>query len=262
MNGQVRSAARDVANHRRATYGDEDPGADEGALTRRRFANDGEPMAARGIVPKQRRRLVEVRYEKVEVSVVVIVAGRKTSAGLNDRESRTGVLGHVLEVPPAHVLEQQIPLPVGQRISYIVHLGIDVSVGHGEIQVSVVVEVGERRSPRHGEVRRIPDACLLAHVLEEAAAGTSIEGTEVFREVGHEDVQVPVAVDVSHFRAHARLRRAARAKGRSGPQTDLFESALAVVAIQVVGVGVVRHVDVQRPHRRRGPRPARRNRNL
>ena len=122
-----------------------------------------------------------------------------------------------------------------------------MAVGHHQIEVAVVVEVGESSAPGEGPEGGGTDPAALRHVLEEAVAQAKIEGREVLGEVGGEQVEHAVAVHVAHGEAHAGLGGAVLVEPGARPRRDFLEDAVPLVAIEVVGVGVVGHVEIGAP---------------
>ena len=96
-----------------------------------------------------------------------------------------------------------------------------------------------------GRKVRGPTPVVLARVLEEGVAEALVEGREVLREVGDEEV------GDRRRRPRRRRRRPCwpgppvAVEGGEGRDADLLEVAVALVAIEVVGIGVVGHVDVE-----------------
>ena len=69
-------------------------------------------------------------------------------------------------------------------------------------------------------------------------------GGEVLGEVGDEDVGMAIGRHVADRDAHAGLGRAVRVECAPRPGAHLLEDPAALVPIEVVRVGVVRHVDI------------------
>ncbi len=107
-----------------------------------------------------------------------------------------------------------------------------------------MVEVGQLGAPRQRRIGRSREAQVLGHVLEQQIAQVAVEGRDVLVEVGDEEVEPAVGVEIAGRQAHARLGVAHGVEGGARPQPDLLEAA-ALVVVEVVGVRVVGGVEVE-----------------
>ena len=82
------------------------------------------------------------------------------------------------------------------------------------------------------------------HVFEQAAAEVAVEGGDVVGEVGLEDVEAAVEVEVPHRHAHARLGGAELAVGDAARHGHVAERAVVLVPVEDRGGGVAGHVQV------------------
>ena len=171
------------------------PDRDRGAA--RDLADHGQPRAGRALVAQQLRRRIERGDQDVEPAVVVEVAHGEAAVRAHELESRPRLGGGVAEQRlrlrgraarrhGAAVLQQEVPLAVrADDLGVPVDLGIDVPVGDDEVEIAVVVEVGEGRAPLQRRGRSAgPTPVVSARVLEEGAAEALVERREVLGEVG------------------------------------------------------------------------------
>ena len=100
-----------------------------------------------------------------------------------------------------------------------------------QVEIAVVVEVGERSTPRHRPVGDRSDTRLFAGVLEQTPAQAAVQGGEVLREVGDEDVEQTVPCRVAHRDPHAGLGRPIGVEGAPRPDAGLLEGAVPLVAV-------------------------------
>ena len=86
----------------------DDARADGAAVRLDADEQDLQPVAAAGhVVPQQRRRLVHVDDEHVDVAIVVEIAERATPAGVRRGHAGAGLLDQLLEPAVAEVAEDQ-----------------------------------------------------------------------------------------------------------------------------------------------------------
>ena len=103
--------------------------------------------AARRVVAEQRRRLVHVDDEHVDVAVVVVVAERGAAARFLDRQAAADSPATSRKRRPSRFrnscLRCRYCVPSPCRAD----LGIDVAVGDEDIEQAVVVDVDEADAP-------------------------------------------------------------------------------------------------------------------
>ncbi len=127
----------------------------------------------------------------------------------------------------------------GQRLD-----GPHRAVDRHQVEDAVAVGVDEAGAEAVGLEGRHPEAGGHGDVLEEAGAVVLVEGVGLAREVGHEEVEVAVAVVVARVDAHRRLGEAVGIQRAAGEQGLVAEGAVALVEPQLVGRAVVGHVEV------------------
>ena len=111
--GKVRPTARNVTNPFPVSHRDFDAGSDNSPLARGHVTRDGKPGTSWRVVAEQRRRLVEMGQQKIQIAIIVVVSHGQAPTGLEQRETGAGVLGRVDEPGLPHVLEQDIPRRTG-----------------------------------------------------------------------------------------------------------------------------------------------------
>ncbi len=94
------------------------------------------------VIPDEIRSLPTVRYDNVEVAVIIEITNCRASPNVFDLESRSALCRDIAEGPVLIVIEQ-VSLLISQ--AWIVKLDIvdDVSVGDIDIGVPIVVVVEE-----------------------------------------------------------------------------------------------------------------------
>ena len=159
-------------------------------------------------VLQQRRRVVHVVDDDVEIAVVVEIADGQAAADPRDLQARAGAIRHVAE-PRAQVEQQLVLLAEGlAQLRVLVDVREDVAVGEEQIEPAVEVGVEERRAPSHADERRAGEPALHARVLELPAVEIVIERVPIVGERREDEIHAPVAVVVAGVDAHAGLRAA------------------------------------------------------
>ena len=116
-------------------------------------------------------------------------------------------------------------------------------VGDVDVEVAVIVDVEHLRPETERDETRAQSG-LLRRVLEQSLAEVAVEGIQLLREVGDEDVGKAVAVDVTAIDAHAGLRLAVAVEADARRVRHVGEGAVAVVLVEEVPHHVVGDVDV------------------
>src|SRR6185369_4791718 len=89
--------------------------ADGVAVADRPLKGNGDPPAAGRVVAQERRTIVVVHDEHVDVAVVVVVAERRAPAGLRFEQRSANVTRDVAEASAAKIPEQLLALQVRAR---------------------------------------------------------------------------------------------------------------------------------------------------
>ena len=118
-----------------------------------------------------------------------------------------------------------------------------MAVGDQNVGVAVVVGVEEGRAPAEG-VGVDAETGGVGDVGEGAVPVGVVKGGGVVGEVGFEEVEAAVTVDVGGGGAHAGLLAAVLVEGDAGVGADVGEGAVVVVAVEDGGGGVAGDVEV------------------
>ena len=144
------------------------------------------------------------------LSVVPEIAYGQAAAGSAEWRCRTRFIGDVGESSVAVVvIKNSRFLKVAAEV-LAVDFGIDVAVNQQKIGPAVIVEVEEHRAP--SQILRVQaESGGEGDVVECAVAVVAIEGGGVVGEIGFEDVELAVAIEVGDGRcpcqpARVRLR--------------------------------------------------------
>ena len=239
------AARADLAQLLFAPGADRDLCADREPVPGRGRGAHRDPVALRRLpVLQQRRRIVHVVDDEVEIAVVVEITDSEAAANAGDLQTRAGAIRHVAE-PRAQAQQQLVLLPVGlPELRVLLDVREDVAVGKEQIERAVEIGVEERRAPSHADERRAGDVALQARVLELAAVDVVIQRVPIARERREHEIHAPVAVVVARVRSHSRLRACVTVERHARRESDVLETSVAGVVVQEVGVRVVRHEQI------------------
>ena len=124
---------------------------------------------------------------------------------------------------------------------------LDVSVRDEDVLAAIEVVVEEERPERQGEKTVAADLGYRRLVDEEADALVVVERDHLVREVPDDEVGHAVAVVVGGVDSHGAPGRPVLRKGDSGEHSGVLEPPAAEVPVEIVGLGVVRHREVEEP---------------
>ena len=179
----------------------------------------------------------------VDAAIVVEVSGGEASCDPGLLEDGSGLGGDVDESVAGVVGEEHGLLVVELRV--VEADGVEVvALDDEEIFAAVVVVVEEVDAPAGVEEGDASDAADVAVVGEAAVAVVFVEGIFLVGEVGDDHVGEAVVVVVLEVDAHAGEGSSVTVDGHLGGEADLFEGAVALVAVEVFEHGVVGDGDV------------------
>ena len=103
-------------------------------------------MAAE-VVAKERRRLIHVHDEDVDVAIVVEIAKGHAAAGVDFGNAGAGLFEQFFEFAAAQIPEHHVGRLVGGIGEFLFHLGIDHAGGAEKVRQTIVVEVHDAGAP-------------------------------------------------------------------------------------------------------------------
>src|ERR1041385_9121788 len=106
-------------------------------------------ISATHVVAEQRRRLVRIDDQNVDIAVVIKVAERHAATRMWFGDGRTGLVEQLLELPAAQVPEQYVWRFVWRIGDLRFHFGIDHSGGEEQVGKTVVVQVHDPGAPAY-----------------------------------------------------------------------------------------------------------------
>src|SRR4029077_14884678 len=117
------------------------------------------------------------------------------------------------------------------------------SVSNREIQPAVEVDIEEGATESEAVARRNPDSGLRGNVFEALSAET-IQADHLIIEISDGDARRAGVVEIGDIDAHAGARFAFTAESDSCLDCSIFESAVVLVAIELVRLRVVGHQEI------------------
>src|SRR4029453_16552086 len=159
---------------------------------------------------------------------------------------RTSTGGRVLEFQTTQVVKQLLALTERKRIVLQRRRVDDLygAVDDKEVQCAVVVEI----EPRGAEARvwqaDRAQARSSALVLEYAGTVIDVQVETLAGEIGHNEIFIPVIVDVAGVDTHSRFGFAARIERHPCQKRCVLERAIVQVDPELIGVAVIRYVEV------------------
>ena len=154
-----------------------------------------QPVAVGQIVSVKVRsgghRVVEhrhlIHHQQIQIAVVFQV-----------KHHRPAPDAVIVQAQGAGVFAERTVLVLEIRIGHRDAVGVQVAVGHKQIQVAVVVEIGEVGPPANGQVRQAEPTGLVQKRLARPLTHHEL----VEPNIGEIVVQPPVVVDVAHGGTH------------------------------------------------------------
>src|SRR5882762_7144215 len=122
-------------------------------------------ILGRGIIAQERRRLVHIHDDKIQITIVVEVSEGTAAAGMLRRHARTSFVAHLLKTSIAQIAKDNTWALVWKLRKDFPHFGIYISRNQENIGVAVVVEIYYSCSPTD-KAGFLADAGWHGHVIE------------------------------------------------------------------------------------------------
>lgn len=225
---------------------DLDDGADGVAIGARAFERDAQSVVAGGeIVAIEIAGAAVGGGEDVEVAVVVVVAKGNATADLWARERCADLGGDVGEALAGGFAQEKMGhLGVADAAADVADGVVDVAVHHHEVGPAVEIEIAEQATKAQTIARGDTEA--EGHgAIDEARAIPLIEAEHFVIEVGDGDGGAAAAAEIDDVDAHAGAGLAVLREGDAEADGGLGECVVAVVAVELVGLGVVGDEEVE-----------------
>ena len=179
----------------------------------------------------------------IEVAVVVVVAEGAAAGRGVFHDARAALVGDFFEAAVAEIAVEVFVLGVFEVGFGFVDLGVDMAVGHKDVEPAVVVHVEEADAPAE-EAGVDAEAAGIGAVFEDGVAEIGVEGIGVAGEIRFYDIEIAVAVVIADGNTHACLRFGFGGERGAVLDGDVLEGAVMLVEIKRGGGGIVGHIDV------------------
>ena len=192
-----------------------------------------------GVVAPKQGALPGVAHENIQVAVVVVIGhGRAAPDQIPRRRSHASSRARIDKTALTIVEVQLIALAVGGL--WIKPIDVLVNVSIGDVEIGVAVVVGVEEIDAKGQLVQAASryACGQRFVGKHPAACVVVQGVALPLEIGHRQVEAPIAVAVGHIHAHRPFGLAAGIVRHANHQPH-FHKATAVVAPEKIRGGVV-----------------------
>src|SRR5579883_541600 len=153
-------------------------------------------------------------------------------------ENRTALGAYVAECFSV-IVEEQHRLAIG-------HVGLNgldqvvgIAVGEKQVEVAVVIVIEELEPPAAHQARCCADAGCVGLIIKSLVVVVLIERILFVIDVGDEEVQPSVLIEVGGIDSHAGSGTASLAETYSGKGGDFFELAVAAIHEEEVRGGIV-----------------------
>jgi hypothetical protein len=182
----------------------------------------------------------------VEIAVVVVVRHGQ-AATVGQEFTREPAARNLLELPAVHPSEQLHGLGVDVGIREDGFRVADSPVGDEQVEHAVVVEVFQSFAESgHLQARR-SQARARGNVAQPTVAVVHVVGIGLPAQVGDEQVEVAILVEISGHGSHAGLHRAVDVHRTTAHEGLVDELPIPVVHPQLIGHPVIGHVHVAAP---------------
>ena len=142
------------------------------------------------------------------------------------------------------VVEQKRPFGEGCAPVMLIHLGIDVAIDHHDVFPAIVVVVDKAVAPADKRNGHFCDPCLVGDFGKAAFPIVVVERLVVVGEIGDQQVDQAVVHVVAYGQAHGCDLAALVVQRKAGDIALIFKRAVALINVEVVGLGVVGHQQI------------------
>ena len=118
-------------------------------------------------------------------------------------------------------------------------------VRHDQVEPAIIVHVKESHSPADGHETRPRYAGGRRDVGKALLTLVPEQRVRFFGEVGDDDVQSPIVIEVAEIHAHSGALLALETQCRAGLQCDFFESAIVLIVIEIIWAAIIGDVEVR-----------------
>src|SRR5579859_4366532 len=196
-------------------------------------------------VPKQGRRRVHIVEDNVDVAVVEEIAESGAASRNNGGEAAACGGRNFLEFCAVKIAKKLRALGPGGAPFCAVGDGVYVAIGDEDVEKAIVVKVEKAGAPGQKRNCGVTEADPERDVCEIGAAVVAIKRFVVVGKGGDEKVEFAVAIVIAEGDAHGSLGTAFFVDSETTLIAHIFKRAVATVAIEVVGCGIIGDDEVE-----------------
>src|SRR5216683_6064588 len=190
--------------------------------------NQHRVISVSSFIPEQLRSAVEIINDHIDIAVVIDVAKSSSPTCTFLRKRSTELGAYFGKRAITVVVMHEVSLPVSRQ------LRIDVSVDDKQINPTIVVVVTKLGSPTNVGKTYSSYFCCIRNIGKRTVAIIVIKRVVVVVEICNKQIEFAVVIIVTECDPHASLLAAVFIYRCTGVETNIFESAVAVIVIKEI----------------------------
>ena len=120
-----------------------------------------------------------------------------------------------------------------------------MTVRDEDVIPAIIIHIKKRGSPTYVRISGLRHSGIPADVGESLRTQISVKRIWLLSEVGHEEVELAVVVEVSKVDTHRSLFLAVSTESSAGDESHFLKGAVVAVVIKVIWSGVIRNVEIR-----------------
>src|SRR5205807_4302989 len=194
-------------------------------------------VAVLAVIQQQRRRFTDVQHHNIEATIIADVAERGTAPRGQGHSGKTSRSRDFLKGSITSVAEQQHRLAIVSFPGEGVDLGINVSVGHENVQPTGIVHIEKSRSPADIRIGGFRDVGSSGDVDEPLPPKIAIQRIRLVDKIGDHHVETAIMIVVAPIDTHGSLLHAVDTYGDPLYQTFFLKCSITPVVVEKVWPG-------------------------
>src|SRR5258708_37635125 len=190
------------------------------------------------------RRAAIGHEEDVESTVVIDVGVGGAPCDFRSGEGAPNFIRDLFKLAVPEIAEQVRRLSVADALLYTLDLVFDVAVGDEDVLPAVVIVVEEKTAEAQSYERRAANLRARSFIHEQAVAFVVVEREHLVGKICNDQAGAAGAVVIGGIDAHASAGNAVFAEGDARGNSALFEGAVLLIQVELVGLRVVGDQDV------------------
>src|SRR5919197_1739837 len=134
------------------------------------------------IISQERRGLVDIRDQDVEIAIIIEISKRSATAGVRLGNARAGSVEEFLEAPTSQVSKEYPRSLVRKFRMFPLHLGEDASCYPEQVRQAIIIKIHDSITPTH-IARLHTESATHGDVVECKVASVAVQGDGLFSEM-------------------------------------------------------------------------------